>query len=265
MTTTERADFQIPAIEERDDLVLARDKQDTWTPGSIGAAANRAAKVAHKVLGVEAQWAEDLFTGQLEAMDLKEVSKRLVPIVDVPIGAEDKDGRIWTPSHVINGHDTLTTENGVTVPKTSIWPEMYANRSAVWWNRTRPEGESQLAEAPLRVVLADIALRGTKKNWEDEQAELLSLINGHCSDTTTLEGMTPLGWEMMDADAIVGNTDRPNGVTRFVQQERDRSVADGLFGPGADVGGSRAYLHGWFGHAYPGDGFRAVMGQKQSS
>lgn len=263
----EQASFQIPTIEERDDLVLADAGQEVWTPGSINAAAARAAKVAHLVLGVEEKGAEDTFTGQLEAMGLTETPEGLVPVVSVAVGAKDENGRAWTPSHVVKGHDKLTTKSGDAIRATAIWSDMYANRPAEWWNKTRPEGESQLVKTPLRLVLADVALRGTNKKWDGQQAELQKLVDGHSSDTATLEGMAILDWEMMDADAIIGDIERPDEqtVTRFVQHERDRSDAGGAFGPVAYVLGDLALLLGWRGGAYPDRGFRAVMGQKQAS
>lgn len=267
MTAAEQASFQVPVIEERNDLVLADIEQEIWTPGSVNEAAARAAKVAHLVLGVEEKGAEDTFTGQLEAMGLTETPEGLVPVVSVAVGAKDNEGRVWTPSHVVKGHDKLTTKNGQAIPETSIWQKMYTRRDAAWWNKTRPEGESQLVKTPLRIVLADVALRGTDKKWDKQQAELQKLIDGHSSETTTLEGMAILDWEMMDADAIIGDIERPDKqtVTRFVQHERDRSGVGDADGPGAFVFGGRARLFGWGGGARLVRGFRAVMGQKRAS
>jgi len=263
MPAVEQPGFEIAAVEERDDLVLAPPKQEVWTPGSTSSAAERAAKVVYRVLGIEEKWAQDQFTGQLEAMELTEVAEGLIPIVSVTVGAEDNNGRVLTPSHVIKGHDKLTT----IIPPTSVWPEMYANRPPEWWNKRRSTGDSELIKAPLQLVLADAALRGTKKEWDKQQVELNKLINDHSSDITSLEGMTPLDWEMMDADAIINDTERPDrqAATRFVQHEQDRSDAYGAYGPGALVRGGQALLGGWYGFALPGSGFRAVMGQKQTS
>lgn len=265
MTAAEQGGFQISTIEaERSDLVLASSKQDTCTPGSIGAAAHRAAQVASRVLGVESQWAEDEFTGQLEAMKLKEIPEGRIPIVSVTAGAEDNNGTVLTPTHVAQGHDKLTTRNGQPIPETSIWSEMYAGRSAEWWNKTRPQGESRLVKAPLQLVLADAALRGTTKKWDKQQTELQKLVDVYSQDTTALEGMVPLAWLMMDADAIISGTERPDEqtVTLFVQHERDRSGVDGAYGPDALVLGGQAGLRGWYGGGISDNGFRAVMGQR---
>ncbi len=269
MTTAEQAAFQVPVIQERDDLALAGINSSAHRAGSIAAAAARAAEVASTVLGVDKQAAEDTFTGQLEAMGIiAAMSADLVPVVHVSVGAEDEDGHVWTPSHVVKGHDALTM-GGETIPETFIWSDMYANRPAAWWNKTRPEGqgESELAEAPLQILLADVALRGTNKKWDKQQTELAKLIKGHKSETTTLEGMPVLAWEMMDADAIIGGTERPDTdtVNRFVQHEMDRSGGGWSYGPFACVYGREADLGGSYGAAYSVYGFRAAMGQKQTA
>lgn len=266
-TSEQTADFSIPNIEERDDLVLADDKGTLWTPGSISTAAERGALVASHVLGVDKQRAENHFTGQLEAMDLSVVPEDSVPVVSVSVGAEDSNGRVWTPTHIVVGHDRLKPKDGSKPTETYIWEEMFAKRPASWWNKTRSVGESRLVEAPLQLVLADIALRGTKKRWTEQQTELQKLVDDHKSEVTTLEGMTPLDWIMMDADAIVGGTERPDKqtVTRFVQHEQDRSDAGGSYGPRARVDGGRADLRGSRDGASPLVGFRTVMGQRQPS
>ncbi len=267
--STHEQKFSTTNFTEREDLKLAS-SNTTRTLDSISAAAERAAKVANLVLGVDEKSATDTFTGQLESMRLEHIPEGLVPIASVMIGAEDGKGTIWTPSHVVTGHDQLTTKNGRKVPETSVWKNMFANRPPEWWNKRRPEGLglSQLAEAPLFIVLADMALRGTNKNWAEQRSELQQLVGGHRSPNTTLEATTPLEWQMMDADAIVGGTDRPDEktVTRFVQHDQDRSDADAACGPYADVRGGRAYLSG-ASHVYrdPNVGFRSVMGQKQAS
>lgn len=260
-------DFKIPEVEERDELVLAPTVTELWTPGSITAAAERGAKVAQLVLGIDKKWAVNEFTGQLEAMNLTEVPEAVVPVVSVMLGTRDKDGTMWTPSHVVTGHDQLTMKDGQDIPETSVWGEMFANRPAAWWNKTRPEGESQLVKGPLRLLLADTALRGTTEDWASQQTKLQKLVDGHRSETTTLEGMTPLDWTMMDADAIIGDIQRPDTqtFTRFVQHEQDRSGAHGACGPSANVDGGQAYLGGSRGNPCGDVGFRAVMGQKQAS
>lgn len=227
MATAEQTGLQVPAIEERQDLLLSDASPAVHRAGSIAAAAARAAEVAHITLGVDKQAAKDIFTGQLETMGEVEGADDLVPVVHVTVGAEDNDGHVWTPSHVVKGHDALTTKGGQTVPETYIWTDMYANRPAAWWNKTRPDGtgESELVEAPLQIVLADAALRGTSKKWDKQQAELTKIIKkGSNSDNVTVEGMPILSWQMMDADAIIGDTDRPDTetATRFVQHEMDR-------------------------------------------
>ncbi len=270
MTTAEHVDFEVPSIGQRDDLVLATTFGVAGRVGSIAAAAGRTAEVAHLVLGVDKQAAEDTFTGQLEAMGQTEIPDNLVPVVHLTMGAEDANGRMWTPSHVIRGHDALQPKNGQTVPDTYVWPEMYTNRPADWWNKTRPEsaGQSELVEAPLQIVLADVALRGTNKKWNKQQAELAKLIQkGSGSETVTVEGMPILAWAMMDADAIIHGTQRPDTETfnRFVQHERDRRDADDwLCGPDARVVGDRAGLSRSGDGADSDIGFRSVMGQKRS-
>lgn len=270
MATVEQMGFQVPSIQERDDLILAGVEPAVRTAGSIGSAAARAAEVAATVLGVDKQQAEDTFTGQLEAMGMTEVAEDLVPVVHVTVGAEDDKGGVWTPSHVIRGHDKLTTTGGEAVPETYVCPQkMYVQRPADWWNKTRPNGvgESELVEAPLQIVLADLALRGTNKNWDKQQAELAKLIQKGYTSTVTVEGMPILAWPMMDADAIIGGIQRPDTktVNRFVQHEMDRTDANDSCGPGAGVDGRQAYLTGSGGIAYSAFGFRAVMGQSQTA
>lgn len=273
---SDRVGFEIAPIQERGDLTLAgmdASANQIWTPGSTAYAAERAAQVAGLVLGVDQKEAQDAFTGQLEAMDLSQIPEGVAPIVSVNVGASGANGQPITPSHVVKGHDALTTKDGSSIPETYVWEKMYVDRPAVWWNKTRPDGTSELVQAPLQLVLADTALRGTSKKWDKQQDELTKLIENHSSDTTTMEGMKPLDWMMMDADAIVNGTDRPDvqTATRFVQHDRDRSDDVDSFGPHACVAGGRAYLHWSDGEAdsisrfRAVSGFRAVMGQKQKT
>lgn len=268
MATPNNLEFKVPDLDnEHPDARLAVPSIELWKPSGIAACAERAASTARQVLGVDSQWAENLFTGQLEAMDLtvfSETSEPTVPIVHVPVGLKDALGNRWIPSHVIKGRDKLMLQAGIDRQCMSIARDVFDNRPSSWWNKSRLVGDSELIEAPLVLVLAETALRGTDKTWTEQQDELQQRVfaNRSTDNGNTLEGLTPLDWVMMDADAVINDSPRPAGTNRFVQHQPDSNTVESDSGPSARASGG-GQLIGSLGLAVPGNGFRVVTGQRQ--
>jgi len=260
------------AVIEVDKALATEWKPRQASSGDIERAARRAAETACAVLYLDERRVEDVFIGQLEAMSLSaiDVEKRR-PIPSINIGSKDMNGQLLTPQRIIEAHDYLHDSEG-----NQIWPaemiydeDFYPENNYAWWNKARVNGESQLIEEPLRIVWADIAVRGIDRSWRTQQEQLNKFIRHTESLTVTIEAIRPLDWLMLDVDALCTDTERPDtySLTRFVQYELTGQHGD--WGPCAET----YELHGrelaelsvdlYPGTRRPGVGFRTIAGLKQ--
>ncbi len=139
---------------------------------------------------------------------------------------------------------------------------MYNNRSPEWWNY---RGDCfELVSDPL-IILSFSGLRGTRKNWNEQNKELKERAFAGSADRVAMAGATPLDWMMADACArILGDNDLDRAtVTRFVQHEQDRS-GGGTYGPVATVFNRRMARLGDASSGRESDeGFRLVTGARR--
>ncbi len=191
----------------------------------------------------------DTLTGHFEGLDLSQgVPTLCINLVD--------SSRWVTPGQLVAARQDFDRRRGL--PETFVWPGMYSQRNAAWWNK-RVVGNVQ-PSTPEFFGAVDLGNTGQVKTWGQQQAAITN---------SGLPAMSVGDWLMLDTLAIVsdGEIPRPDRadedtITRFPQHERDVSDALGVvFGPFAYVDGdARARLSESDGSARPGLGFRLLMG-----
>lgn len=221
------------------------------------------AEAMHAMFGLDKSMVTDTLQADYEtlptigATDLATVGLNLVNAGETGI----------TPAQLVAGYNKVAGSKDIT--EMYLWPDMYAHRSADWFNKRTPIGESAMTKAPLfgAIILgATTAPEGTSKNWEQQQKLLQKALSYTTSRAT--EGVTPSDIIVADAMALIASdpTERTRidsqTFARFVQHDRDVRSGVGVYGPSADVDGGRLNLDGDSGDARGNIGFRRLVGPK---